>query len=83
MGLFDTIAIQGQMAQIQTELAATLPGTPQYLLLEQQLAVLENEAAETPIVPPIFGGLGFGPRPGWGPGGFGGFGGRPGWPGRP
>jgi hypothetical protein len=78
MGLFDTIAIQGQLATLNTELAATLPGTPQYVLLEQQIAVLENEAAETPIVPPIFGG--FGPRPGWGPGGFGG---RPGWPMRP
>jgi hypothetical protein len=70
MGLLDTVAIQGQLAVLNEELAGTLPGTPQYTLLEQQIAVLENEAAETPIVPPIFGG--WGPRPP--------FGGRPGWP---
>lgn len=61
MGLFSTIALQSQLSELDAELATAVPGSPQAILLEQQIAVLQNEIAETPIVPPIFGGgMGFG-----------------------
>jgi hypothetical protein len=46
--------IEEQIASLQAELAAALPGSPQAIGFESQIAVLENEIAEQPVVPPIF-----------------------------
>jgi hypothetical protein len=46
--------IQEQIATIQAQLAASVPGSPTAVALQSQLLVLENEIAEQPIVPPFF-----------------------------
>jgi hypothetical protein len=68
MGIFN-LGITAELEAVQVQLAATPPGSPESILLEQQAAVLENELAMEPLVPPIFGGFGRG-----GFGGGGGFG---------
>ena len=55
MGIFN-LGLTAELESVQAQLAITPPGSPEAVLLEQQAAVLENELALSPIVPPIFGG---------------------------
>lgn len=56
-----------QIQLLNEELATALPGSPQALVYEQQIAVLQNELAEQPVVPPIFPHFFPGPHVGPGP----------------
>jgi hypothetical protein len=66
----DRAILEAQLAALETQFAATPPGTPQQVMLQSQIATLQNELAYEPLVPPIFGphpwhggGGGFGPGP--------------------
>lgn len=51
----DRALLQAQLLELEGQFAMAPPGSPQALTLQGQIAMLENELSETPIVPPIFG----------------------------
>jgi hypothetical protein len=54
MTAFGDAEVEAQIATLTSELEATPAGTPQAATIEAQIAVLQNEVAEDPLVPPIF-----------------------------
>jgi hypothetical protein len=50
----DRAIIEAQLVSLQAQFAMAPAGSPQAVMLEQQIAVLQNELADEPIVPPIF-----------------------------
>jgi hypothetical protein len=58
----DRAILEGQLAALESQLAALPPGSPESVTVQAQITVLQNELAEQPIVPPIFG-----PHPWHGP----------------
>ena len=51
---FYNTAVEAQLSALEAQLAITPAGTPQWTTLNSQIVVLENEIAESPVVPPIF-----------------------------
>jgi hypothetical protein len=60
----DRAILMAQLAALTAQLALQTPGSPQQAMTEAQIATLQNELADNPVVPPIFG-------PHFGPGGGG------------
>jgi hypothetical protein len=58
----DRVILEGQLTALEAQLAATPAGSPEQAALQAQVMTLQNELAEEPIVPPIFG-----PHPWHGP----------------
>lgn len=64
----DRAILEAQLAAAEAQLVLAPAGSPQWAMLQQQVEVLQNELADEPVVPPIWG-------PGGGHGGFHGGGG--------
>jgi hypothetical protein len=46
--------LEAQLATLNAELAAAVPGSPQAIALQSQISTLEIELSENPVVPHIF-----------------------------
>ena len=51
----DRVILEGQLASLTAQLALAPAGSPQAITIEAQIQTLQNELAEDPVVPPIWG----------------------------
>lgn len=51
----DRAILEAQLATLQAEMLIAAPGSVQQVTIEAQITTIENELAESPVVPPIFG----------------------------
>jgi hypothetical protein len=58
----DRVILEAQLAALEAQLAAAVPGSVEQQTLEAQILTLQNELADSPVVPPIFGPHPWGPR---------------------
>jgi hypothetical protein len=50
----DRELLEQQLASLEAELAAAVPGSPQAVAFQSQISTLEIELADEPVVPHIF-----------------------------
>ncbi|MBO0881554.1 MAG: hypothetical protein J2P17_14680 [Mycobacterium sp.] len=51
----DRAILEAQLASLEAQLATLPAGSPASVTVQSQITVLQNELAEEPVVPPIFG----------------------------
>jgi hypothetical protein len=51
----DRAILQAQLTELEAELALAAPGSVEQATLQAQVMTLENEIADEPVVPHIFG----------------------------
>lgn len=55
----DRVILEAQLATLQAEMLIAAPGSVQQVTIEAQITTIQNELADEPVTPPIFGPHGF------------------------